>query len=159
MSHLIDTILSWASSNPRFDTTFVKSVLHHYNRRGRITLKQQQALENIVVRWRVTVPSSSSEDDEDTDEDQDEVVVCTAIDAPMRCPLTGAFFVDPVKHRSCGHVYERAAVKAHIQICGPTALCPVAGCPRQVSEKDLAPICTGDVREAICDQHEVIEII
>ena len=54
----------------------------------------------------------------------------------FRCPITGAYFVNPVKNKRCNHTYEHDAI---LQLLGKkrSINCPVAGCSERVSERDL----------------------
>lgn len=84
-------------------------------------------------------------------------------EADLKCPLTAALLVDPVKSKKCGHTFSRKAIEAHIgrkqqNTCvvsrgsrvAPPALtpppprpdptpprCPVFGCVQTVGKVDL----------------------
>ena len=48
----IDAILSWAQGR-KFDTAFVQSVQDYLDLHGHVTSSQENALDNIIERWRV----------------------------------------------------------------------------------------------------------
>lgn len=54
-SEKIDAILNWARSKPNFDTEFVESVENQLNERGDLTSAQEEALDNIIEKFRIKV--------------------------------------------------------------------------------------------------------
>jgi hypothetical protein len=50
----------------------------------------------------------------------------TGSSVSLKCPVMGAFLVEPVKNKLCGHVFSKAGIEFHLKH-GP-ARCPVAGC-------------------------------
>jgi len=63
----------------------------------------------------------------DDDEDDLEIVNNQTDDArSLQCPITGMLFVNPVKNKVCGHVYDRAGLAQMLRARKTT--CPVAGC-------------------------------
>ncbi len=63
----------------------------------------------------------------DDDEDDLEIVQNRVDDVhSLKCPITGMFFVNPVKNKVCNHVYDRAGLDQLIRARKNT--CPVPGC-------------------------------
>lgn len=71
--------------------------------------------------------------------EDDELVVATQTSS-FKCPLTQKIMTDPVTSAVCKHSYERAAIEALLRQNrrGPLR-CPIAGCPKSLTMKDLAP--------------------
>jgi len=46
-------ILEWAKRNPHFRTQFIKSVLDFYYETGIYTSSQEQAINNIIIKWKI----------------------------------------------------------------------------------------------------------
>ena len=62
------------------------------------------------------------------DDDELEIMESAPSRATLKCPITCGYFVNPVKHQVCGHVFSREAITAHLQ---KDKRCPVAGCSQQ----------------------------
>ena len=62
------------------------------------------------------------------DEDDDLEIVQNAVEdeQTLKCPITGMFFVNPVKNKVCGHTYDMMGLDQMIKN-GKTT-CPVPGC-------------------------------
>lgn len=54
-SHLtrINLVSDWAKNRPDFDLTFIHSLKTSYLRKGKLTKKQENALENILKKWEI----------------------------------------------------------------------------------------------------------
>mmetsp|Transcript_578 Transcript_578/g.939 ORF Transcript_578/g.939 Transcript_578/m.939 type:complete len:339 (-) Transcript_578:57-1073(-) len=63
----------------------------------------------------------------DDDEEELEIMHQPRNDNEMefKCPVTGQFFVNPVKNKNCGHYYEYEGIRHHLK---NKKKCPVAGC-------------------------------
>lgn len=46
-------ILEWAYYKPKFDTSFINSIIEYYDDVGKFTLSQETAIDNIIRRWNV----------------------------------------------------------------------------------------------------------
>jgi len=80
---------------------------------------------------------------DDDDDDDIEMLPPTqgATSQSTKCPITGMYFQDPVKSKTCGHTYSLAGIQQCIGM-GRSTKCPVPGCSNtQVTmdnvEKDL----------------------
>ncbi|WP_286397302.1 MULTISPECIES: hypothetical protein [Myroides] len=49
----INKVLQWAESNPSFDISFVKSLKESCTRKGKLTEKQNAALNSIINKWKI----------------------------------------------------------------------------------------------------------
>ncbi len=49
----INLVLEWAKNQPNFDSNFIKSLKTSCERTGKLTDKQQIALENIINKWKI----------------------------------------------------------------------------------------------------------
>ncbi|XP_018414969.1 PREDICTED: E3 SUMO-protein ligase NSE2 [Nanorana parkeri] len=90
------------------------------------------------LRKQMGVPSEEPEVNLDDDE---EIAVTQSIDNCI-CPITQVEMVNPVKNKTCGHSYEKAAIEKMIQDRqkkGKSARCPRIGCEYDVSIGDLVP--------------------
>lgn len=56
----IELILNWAKAHPRFDVSYVWSVKDGLEKWGKLTPAQDQALSNIIRKWKI----ENAEDDE-----------------------------------------------------------------------------------------------
>jgi hypothetical protein len=66
---LCDDILSWAETREDFDVKFVASVKKQFVSKGKVSLKQEQALLNIIKRYKIQ--ESSGTDNEESTEDEE----------------------------------------------------------------------------------------
>lgn len=46
-------IIDWADNNPKFKADFVESLYDKYERDGQLTVKQEEALDNIIDRFKI----------------------------------------------------------------------------------------------------------
>lgn len=67
----------------------------------------------------------------------DELVVIHRNVASLKCPITQATLVEPVRSTSCGHTYSRAAIENTIRRKRGGATCPIAGCNAALSLDSL----------------------
>lgn len=49
----IETVLEWAETKQDFDTSFVKSIENYLEKHERITDRQEEALDNIIRRFKI----------------------------------------------------------------------------------------------------------
>ena len=49
----IETVLNWAADHPDFDLEFVESLKKQLEDRGSFSDKQEEALDNIIEKWRI----------------------------------------------------------------------------------------------------------
>ena len=49
----INMILDWAEDHPTFDTEFVENIQSQFEDSGSISDAQDQALDNIIERWKI----------------------------------------------------------------------------------------------------------
>ena len=56
---MLNRILDWAETRPKFDTKFVKSVKDKYAIYGKFTESQKCAISNIYIRFRIDMPPDS----------------------------------------------------------------------------------------------------
>lgn len=66
--------------------------------------------------------------------DNDEEIQMTQADVNLKCPITGAILIDPVKSSTCNHTYGSIAVQNWLK---QKKVCPVAGCNRPLAKADL----------------------
>lgn len=52
----IYAILDYADSRSSFDTDFIYSIKDYYETHGELSLAQEDALDNIITRFRIEVP-------------------------------------------------------------------------------------------------------
>jgi hypothetical protein len=50
---MFSVIYKYAEKNQRFDTSFVQSVEESYDRYGELTISQEEALGNIIKKFRM----------------------------------------------------------------------------------------------------------
>ena len=50
----IDSILLWAEDHSNFDTGFVDSMQDKMNLMGELTENMEDALDNIILRWKIS---------------------------------------------------------------------------------------------------------
>lgn len=143
----------WMPDNPHFDSTFVDSVRDFYDDRGEITPRQRDALDNIILRWRVRPRKEKKVRDRAYSEE--EVVVATPPPPQTTCPLTLTALDDAVKNAPCGHLYSRHAILQHLRICDGEAQCPVAGCSSRVQSLQAVQV---QARAPIKRDVEVIDL-
>lgn len=87
-----------------------------------LSLEMREALGEKLPKKR-----SRSSRGADDDEDDLEIVQNRVDDVhTLKCPITGMFFVNPVKNKVCNHVYDRAGLDQLIRARKHT--CPVPGC-------------------------------
>lgn len=78
------------------------------------------------------------------DDDSSDILIKTS-KSSLKCPLTQALFVEPVKKYflsltfspSCGHTYSKSAAQQFF--ANRSSPCPVSGCKMTVSFKSLIP--------------------
>lgn len=46
-------IIDWADNNPKFNTGFVEALYNEYELKGQLTVKQEEALDNIIDRFKI----------------------------------------------------------------------------------------------------------
>ena len=46
-------IIDWADNNPQFNADFVESLYDEYERDGQLTVIQEEALDNIIDRFKI----------------------------------------------------------------------------------------------------------
>lgn len=51
----IESVLSWANTKPDFKTDFIISVKNSFERNGKLTDKQTQAIDNIITRFGIKI--------------------------------------------------------------------------------------------------------
>ena len=51
----LDALIAWADENPSFDPKFLFSVKSHYERKGQLSLKQYEALDNIIAKFNIEI--------------------------------------------------------------------------------------------------------
>lgn len=64
---------------------------------------------------RVRCLDEESSEDEGMDVDSQGDLVMGQVDKSLKCPLTKAYFEEPVTSKVCKHSYSRAAIIAHIK--------------------------------------------
>ncbi|ORY81038.1 zinc-finger of the MIZ type in Nse subunit-domain-containing protein, partial [Protomyces lactucae-debilis] len=67
--------------------------------------------------------------------DDDDVEMTSRGARSLKCPLTLARLVEPVKSQKCPHTFSRVAIMQMLN--GRQKACPVAGCPQQLRPQDL----------------------
>jgi hypothetical protein len=88
-----------------------------------MSIEMREALGEKIPKKR----SRGSRGGADEDEDDLEIVQNRVDDVhSLKCPITGMFFVNPVKNKVCNHVYDRAGLDQLIRARKNT--CPVPGC-------------------------------
>jgi hypothetical protein len=89
-----------------------------------MSIEMREALGEKVQKKRSRASRGGGADD---DEDDLEIVQNRNDDVhTLKCPITGMFFVNPVKNKVCNHVYDRAGLDQLIRARKHT--CPVPGC-------------------------------
>lgn len=89
-----------------------------------MSLEMREALGEKLPKKRSRSSRGGAADD---DEDDLEIVQSRVDDVhTLKCPITGMFFVNPVKNKVCNHVYDRAGLDQLIRAKKHT--CPVPGC-------------------------------
>eukprot|EP01104_Vermistella_antarctica_P021254 TRINITY_DN9479_c0_g1_i1.p1 TRINITY_DN9479_c0_g1~~TRINITY_DN9479_c0_g1_i1.p1 ORF type:complete len:271 (-),score=68.77 TRINITY_DN9479_c0_g1_i1:83-895(-) len=69
-------------------------------------------------------------------EEEDDDIAMAVQERSLKCPLTNATFVDPVKSKVCGHTFSKHAIEATIRASRGSS-CPIAGCNRPIHLRDL----------------------
>ncbi len=49
----IDLILRWSIDNPDFNTLFIEDLKEKYDEYGDLTEFQENAIDNIIIKWRI----------------------------------------------------------------------------------------------------------
>mmetsp|Transcript_19841 Transcript_19841/g.24471 ORF Transcript_19841/g.24471 Transcript_19841/m.24471 type:complete len:296 (+) Transcript_19841:286-1173(+) len=99
-----------------------------------IDIKNEEMMIKVRERLGEKEQSSSKNDD---DNDELEIMNVGESISDYKCPLTGQFFVNPVKNKVCKHVYELEGIRHHLRM---KRHCPVMGCNNnQVTEIQCEP--------------------
>lgn len=69
----------------------------------------------ILQEFSERVRCFEEEESEDEMMDSQGDLVMGQVDKSLKCPITKAFFEDPVTSKVCKHSYSRAAIIAHIK--------------------------------------------
>ncbi|XP_011402477.2 PREDICTED: E3 SUMO-protein ligase NSE2-like [Amphimedon queenslandica] len=68
----------------------------------------------------------------------DEDLMMGQVQRSLTCPITLKDLEKPVKNTTCGHIYSKDAVLAHVRSRpAGRAKCPVGGCPEMILEHNL----------------------
>lgn len=47
-------ILKWSKNIKKFNTTFIESLIEYYNEHNEFTISQENAIDNIIYKWKIT---------------------------------------------------------------------------------------------------------
>ena len=50
---MLECILEWAETNPKFDATTFEGIKDHYENYGQFTYSQENAIENVYYKWKI----------------------------------------------------------------------------------------------------------
>jgi hypothetical protein len=50
---MLDRILEWSESNPKFDATTFEGIKEHYETYDEFTYLQENAIENVYYKWKI----------------------------------------------------------------------------------------------------------
>jgi hypothetical protein len=95
------------------------------------SIEIREALGEKIKKKKKRARSSRGGGDDDDDDDDDDLEILRNSDDvhALKCPLTGMLFVNPVKNKVCGHVYDMAGLQQLLSM--RKTKCPVAGCSNQ----------------------------
>ncbi|XP_031566932.1 E3 SUMO-protein ligase NSE2-like [Actinia tenebrosa] len=85
-------------------------------------------------------PLPSQSDDADKVAEDADLIMSQATERTT-CPITTVEMKKPMRHKKCGHNYEKEAIIQHIKraVSKGRAKCPIAGCVHFVTKNDLEP--------------------
>lgn len=52
---MVNGVLAWAEDHPDFDSSFIESLSESVEKRGELSEKQRDAVENIAAKWKIDI--------------------------------------------------------------------------------------------------------